>query len=215
MKLEAFSRKRGWCLLRTVLVCLLVTASLGCNGDGSAGAAGVVCLTGDPGRADRIQGAKDRVERTLVVNEDGTVSIGQQDPDFELLQPGDEAFGQALLDLLNAKVRRGECQVNSDLSVECPVLPTSASCTKHWWGECCFQNASTTTDVCIALEAGEGALAICGLIPVADAICAVISVVGTIPLELEICPCSDQGESSTLHVTWLDVVWFKCGTVSC
>jgi len=173
------------------------------------GTAPGVC-TMDSARGDRLQATIARLEDVLILNPDGTVSINNTDPDYPYLAYGDEAFGNTQLGLLNKYVKDGLAHVNADFSVDWAGMPTSANCKKHWWGEQCSVDASTTNKVCIGLEAGEGALLICDCIPVVDIACEVIEAIGSIPLEAEVCPCSDRGDSSTFHVTWVGVAWFKC-----
>lgn len=216
MRNNAINFKKVINLTAISLIVFLAALSLACDGNDSAQANDNNCIVSDPDRADRVSGTLDRVEQTLALNEDGTLFINDQDPDFNLLEQGDESFGQAVLDMLNGKVQRGECLVNGDLSVKCPGLSrslgASANCKTKWWGECCFEDAEVTSEICSGITVdGTGADIICQLIPVVDAICDVIIKVGVAPVEGEVCPCSFGGESSSFHATWLDVVWFKCG----
>jgi hypothetical protein len=223
MKNGVFGNLRMPGLLLVVAVFVMVMAPSGCDGgdqqivinqsnnrtvQGGDTAVGVCKM--DSGRGDRLQATVARVESTLKLNPDGTVSINHADPDYPYLAYGDEAFGNAVLADLNTYVHEGLAHVNPDFSVDWLAGVTSTNCSKHWWGEQCSVDASTTNKVCIGLEAGEGALLICDTIPVVDIACEVIEAVGSIPLEAEVCPCSDRGDSSTFHVTWVGVAWFKC-----
>ena len=222
MKNEVFGIRRLSGLLVVCAMFVLVMAPSGC-GEGDqivinqsnnrtvqdGGTAPGVCKM-DSGRGDRLEATIARLENTLILNTDGTVSINNTDPDYPYLAWGDEAFGNTQLGLLNKYVKDGLAQVNPDFSVDWLGGLTSTNCSKHWWGEQCSVDASTTKKVCIGLESGEGALIICGFIPVVDIACEVIEAVGSIPLEAEVCPCSDRGDSSAFHVTWVGVAWFKC-----
>jgi hypothetical protein len=206
MKVEEF---RNVSLIMVFLIVLAI-APLGCGKTSDAGSnAGL--------RAARIEASLDRLTKVLQLNPDGTVSLDVSDPDYVSLVRGDTAFGKALLASLNAKAREGLIRVNTDFSVEwlgppssCSKCAGGASCKTHWWGESCNVSSSTTKDILIGLESGEGALIICGFIPVVDVACEIIEVVGAIPLEAEIRPCADKGDSSTFHVTWIGAAWFTC-----
>ncbi len=216
MKNTSMYKKNVLNLTVLFFVVLLTAMSLACDGNDNAQANGSNCVISDPERASRVSGTLDRVEQALALNDEATLYINDQDPDFVLLEQGDESFGQAVLDMLNGKVQRGECQVSEDLSVEClglsRSLGSSANCTTKWWGECCFEDTEVTREICSGLAVdGTGADIICQLIPVLDAICDIIVKVGVAPVEGEVCECSLAGESSSFHATWLDVVWFKCG----
>jgi len=168
-------------------------------------------------RAARIEASLDRLEKVLQLDPEGTVSLNETDPDYVSLVRGDTAFGKVILASLNTKIQEGLILVDPNFSVEwlgppasCTQCLEGTSCKKKWWGESCNVSSSTTRDICVGLEAGEGALLICDCIPVVDLACEILEVVGAIPLEAEICPCSDRGDSSTFHVTWVGAAWFTC-----
>ncbi|MFH1080390.1 MAG: hypothetical protein V1766_09060 [Pseudomonadota bacterium] len=197
-------------LLLVALLPLLAIVSLGCSKTSNAG-------SNSETRAARIESSLDRLARVLTLNADGTVSFDETKPDYASLVRGDAAFGKAILASLNVKIQEGLIRVNSDFSAEWLGSPSScsqcvegSSCKRHWWGEECNVSTSTTRDICISLQSGEGALLICSVIPVVDVACEIIEVVGSIPLEAEICPCADKGDSSTFHVTWVGAAWFTC-----
>jgi hypothetical protein len=175
------------------------------DGDTSVG----VCKM-DTGQADRLQAVIARVEETLILNPDGTVSINTSDPDYASLAQGDKEFGNVLLAVLNQYVKDGRAHVNPDFTVDwAGPMPTSNKCHKHWWGEQCSVDAETTFETCEGLKVGN-ALVVCNLIPVVAEACWVIKAVGSVPLELEVCACSKNGESSTCHVTWVGAAYFSC-----
>jgi hypothetical protein len=175
------------------------------GGDTSVG----VCKM-DTGQADRVQAVIARVEQTLILNPDGTVSINTADPDYASLAQGDKEFGNVLLAVLNQYVKDGRAHVNPDFTVDwAGPMPTSNKCHKHWWVEQCSVDASTTWETCEGLKTGN-ALLVCNLIPVVAEACWVIKAVGSVPLELEVCACSKYGESSTCHVTWIGAAYFSC-----
>jgi hypothetical protein len=164
-----------------------------------------------------MQSSLDRIRNVLKLNPDGTVSLDEKKPDYASLNRGDSAFGKSVLASLNTMVKDGMVRVNPDFSVNWLIQPSRSAkfvgktnCKSHWWGETCFVDGSTTKKVCTGLEGGEGALIICGFIPVVDVACEIIEVVGAIPLEVEICPCAHKGDSSTFHVTWIGAAWFTC-----
>jgi hypothetical protein len=174
-------------------------------------------LTTDSEHAMRLQEAIDNVGKVLVVNSDGTVAMDQDNPDYALLSDGDVTFGKAEIAVLNSKIQEGLIHINQDLSADwlgpssqCERCYKGTKCKTHWYGEVCSVSSHTTRDICIGLESGEGALIICSLIPILDVACEIIEVVGAIPLEAEICPCSDKGSGSTFHVTWVGAAWFTC-----
>jgi len=180
------------------------------GGDTQGGDTAVGVCKMDTGQADRIQAVIARVEDTLILNPDGTVSINTSDPDYASLAQGDKEFGNVLLAVLNQYVKDGRAHVNPDFSIDwAGPMPTSNHCRKHWWGEQCSVDASTTFEVCEGLKAGN-ALLVCNLVPVVAEACWVIKAVGSVPLELEVCACSKYGESSTCHVTWVGAAYFSC-----
>lgn len=196
------------------LVCLLIpaVATLGCSAKKPITQANV-----KTNGAVHMQSSLDRIGNVLKLNSDGTVSLDEKKPGYASLNRGDSAFGKSLLASLNAMVKDGLARVNPDFSVTWLIPPSRSarsvgkgSCNTHWWGETCFVDGSTTKKVCTGLEGGEGALLICGCIPVVDAACEIIEVVGAIPLEAEICPCAHKGDSSTFHATWIGAAWFTC-----
>lgn len=216
MSIKTNNNKKALNLAFVFMMVFITIFTLSCDGNNSANAEDNMCVSSDPERADRVSSTLDRVELTLALNDDGTLYINEEDPDFALLEEGDTSFGQAVVDMFNGKVQRGECMTDEDLNVECPGLSrslgSSANCKTKWWGECCFEDAEVTSEICSGLTVdGTGADIICQLIPVVDAICDVIIKVGVAPVEGEVCPCSFSGQSSSFHATWLDVVWFKCG----
>ena len=208
MKIEKF---RNVSLFMVFLIVLAI-GPLGCSSKKS-----VPEMKYGPSPAANIQSSLDRLEKSLKLNPDGTVSLDMTDPDYVSLNRGDSAFGESLLASLNTMINEGLIRVNPDLSVvwlrqpslSCQSVERS-SCKTHWWGEACHVNSSTTKKVCTGLEGGEGALIICGFIPVVDVACEIIEVIGAIPLEAEICPCAHKGKSSTFHVTWIGAAWFTC-----
>lgn len=208
MKIEKF---RNVSLLMALLIVLAI-GPLGCGAKKP-----VPEMKYGPSPAANIQSSLDRLEKSLKLNPDGTVSLDMTDPDYVSLNRGDSAFGESLLASLNAMISEGLVRVDPDLSVtwlrqpalSCQSVERS-SCKTHWWGETCSVSSSTTKKICTGLEAGEGALLICGFIPAVDVACEIIEVVGTIPLEAEICPCAERGHSSTFHVTWIGAAWFTC-----
>lgn len=208
MKVEKF---RNVSLLMVFLIVLAI-ASLGCSAKKSASV-----MKYGPSPAANIHSSLDRLEKILKLNPDGTVSLDVTNPDYVSLSRGDSAFGKSLLASLNTMVEEGLVRVNPDLSVTWLRQPSlscqsvgRSSCKTKWWGETCHVNSSTTKKVCTGLEGGEGALIICGFIPVVDIACEIIEVIGAIPLEAEICPCAHKGDSSTFHVTWTGAAWFTC-----
>lgn len=199
--------------LGMVFLLILAVALMGCSAKKSvvprAGMAASPALS--------MQSSLDRIKSALKVNPDGTVSMDEKKPSYASLNRGDVAFAKSLLASLNTMVREKLVRVNPDLSVEWLIQrPTvgpvvgKPSCKTHWWGETCFVDVDTTKKVCIGLEGGEGALLICSCIPVVDMACEIIEVVGSVPLEAEICPCSAKKKSSTFHVTWIGAAWFTC-----
>ena len=215
MKPKAFRRIKRLALFPMVIF-LLFVVPMSCDEQSNNNSNPGPVFT-DSGRGARLQASLDRVEKVLQLNPDGTVSMDQADADYASLTGPDLAFGKAVIARLNTLVQEGLVRVNPDFSVDwlgppeqCAQCPAGSSCQKHWWGEQCAVSSGTTKDVCIGLESGEGALIICGFIPVVDVICEIIEAVGTIPLEAEICPCSSSGSGSILHVTWLGIAWFKC-----
>lgn len=212
MKTVIFRDVRLSSLSLLLALFVLVVGQLGCNKASDAGA-NQTQLT----RGARIEASLDRISKVLRLNPDGTVTLDKTDPDYVSLSQGDAAFGKALVASLNARVQEGHISVNQDFSVvwsgplsACSQCVGRASCKTHWWGETCDVNSATTKDICTGLEAGEGALIICGFLPVVDLACHLIELVGAIPLEAEICPCANRGRGSTFHVTWIDVAWFTC-----
>lgn len=125
------------------------------------------------------------------------------------------AIGAGMLGL-PVRTAAGMLKISSNYSVQWQGDAASkkslkgGSCETHWWGEKCKVSSSTTKKICTGLETGEGALLICSLIPVVDAACEIIELIGSIPLEAEICPCASKGTSSTFNVTWVGACWFKC-----
>lgn len=206
-------KKPGTRNLWMVFLLILVLAPLGC-----AAKKPVVPQTGmDTNAAVRMQSSLDRINSVLKLNLDGTVSMDEKTPSYASLNSGDAAFAKSLLASLNTMVRDKLVRVNPDLSVVWLIQrPTAGqvvgktSCKTHWWGESCFVDVDTTKKVCTGLETGEGALLICGCIPVVDLACKIIEVIGAIPLEAEICPCAAKKKSSTFHVTWIGAAWFTC-----
>ena len=207
-------RRNSWasCLV-PIFVGLLVAIPAAC-GDSSSSSGSDPCF--DQGLADRVDGSISRIQATLVVEPEGTVLIDTTSPAYQSLTGGDRALGRALVTSLNDRVRAGELLVNPDLSVvrlepaEPSPAPSGTSCGTHWWGEECQVDAPTTKKVLIGLDAGEGALIICDFIPVVDEACAIIEVLGSIPLEAELEPCVDRNDGSILKVTWIGIVYFKC-----
>jgi hypothetical protein len=210
MKTKFYKNGRLSSLFLMLVLFFPVIALMGCDRSSNAS-------SNDGLRAARIEASLGRMENVLELNPDGTVSINEEDPDYASLVRGDTAFGKAVLASLNTKVQEGLIRVNTDFSVEwlgpsasCPQCLEGSSCKKHWWGESCNVSSSTTRDICWGLRGGEGALIICGFVPVVDVACEILEVVGAIPLEAEICPCADRGDSSTFHVTWVGAAWFTC-----
>lgn len=206
-------KKRGNVSLFLISLLILTIISLGCSGAKKQVSKG----DSDMNRAVKIQSSLDRISKTLKLNPDGTVSMDDKRPDYVSLNRGDLAFGKSLLASLNTMVRDGLVRVNRDITVEWLItrpmssqLVGKTNCTTHFWGETCLVDSSTTKKVCTGLEAGEGALIICGFIPVVDVACEIIEAIGAIPLEAEICPCADRGKSSNFHVTWIGAAWFTC-----
>jgi hypothetical protein len=203
MKTKVFDKVRVCCLF----VMILSVMALGLSGCGGKSA---VAKRQKPSQhpGANIQASIDRLYAAIQLNSDGTVSLNERSAGFQSLKSADKAFGTVLLAALNEKIKKGLVRINDDFSVEWagtkppagkPVKGTN--CKTKFWGEQCDVDPSTTKKVCEGLEAGEGALLICSAIPVADTVCAIIEVVGSIPLEAEICPCANRGDGSTFHVT--------------
>jgi hypothetical protein len=205
--------KRGKWKLWLIVLLVLAVATLGCGAKKQ-----VVPRTGmETNPAVSMQSSLDRIKNVLKLNPDGTVSLDEKKPAYASLNRGDVAFAKSLLASLNTMVREKLIRVNPDFSVAWLVQPSTTGrvvgktkCDTHWWGETCFVDVDTTRKVCMGLEGGEGALVVCGCIPVVDVACEIIEVVGAVPLEAEICPCSGKKKSSTFHVTWIGAAWFTC-----
>jgi hypothetical protein len=196
-----------------MIVLILIAGLMGCGGKTTV-RQDQTCKQASPGVT--VQASLDRLYRAVQLNPDGTVSFNERGTGFVSLTAADKAFGKVLLAVLNQKIAQGLVRVNNDFSTQWTGPKPSekalqgGSCNTHWWGETCNVNAATTKKTCVGLRAGDGALMICSLIPVVDAACEIIEVVGAIPLEAEICPCADKSDSSTFHVTWAGVAWFTC-----
>lgn len=200
-------------LLSGGIFLFLSTGICGC--DGSSNAAIPPNLPSD--HAIRLELALEAVENVLVLNPDGTLAMDPADPDFVALDAADQSFGRAVIATANALVGEGLLQVNADFTADwlgpprqCDQCPEGSDCHTHWYGEKCSVSTSTTRKICIGLESGEGALVICSFIPVVDVACEIIEAVGAIPLEAEICPCSDRHVGSNFKVTWIGAAWFSC-----
>lgn len=206
-------------ILKNVLVamtvfCILAVVPSGCGSSSSSG-------TGHPNPTPYLQANANmetsigRVEKTLALNPaNGTVFIDKTSSNYASLTPTDKTYGRAMTSTVNEMVNEGLVSVNQDFSINWlgtpPASVQGANCSKHWWGEECNVDASTTKNVCIGLEAGDGAAIICGAIPIVDIACEIVEAVAIIPLEAEVCSCSDSGDGSIFHVAWIGVPWFKC-----
>ncbi len=197
----------------TVLLCVFAIAPSGC-GSSSSGGASHPSATPYLQSNTNMETTISHVEKSLILNPGGTVSIDMTSPNYAALTPTDKTLGRAMTATTNEMVAEGLMSINPDFTANWsgtqPGAVQGASCSKHWWGEECSVDASTTKDVCIGLESGDGAALICDTIPIVDIACEIVEAVAIIPLESEVCTCSDSGESSIFHIAWVGVPWFKC-----
>lgn len=206
----SYDNRRIWWVLVAFLI-FAVAGFAGCSNSSSAQAE-----QNNLTRAELIGGALERIQKVLVVQDDGYVAVNTDAEEFNHLSEFDYFFGTAVMGVLNERIDEGRIFVNPDLSVEWLVDEpevtdvTLGDCKKHWWGEECTFSVHETHELMEKLKKTHDFLYFCEIVPVLNDICTILEAIGLIPLMDELAYCDSRNYASTLKVTWIGVGYFKC-----